>query len=103
MSLLEIKDAIKFLDSLRAPALCEAKALFPNHPKAQDVWVKLCSRSGGIEPTVDTLGLTREYRQYQHDFRESIEKGCNEVATMLLNDFVEFYKDQVRENFYLFK
>lgn len=103
MSLERIEDALRFIDSVRVQALSEAQALFPDHPKAWEVWAKLCALSGGIEEVVQTLGLEREYSQYQHEFTESVKMGCKEAASIQLLDFTEFCKEQVMENFYLFK
>lgn len=92
-----------YLESLRGPAEEEAKYLFQDHPKAQDVWVKLNCHDGGIEPVVEQLGLQRDYKEYLKTVNESIEKGMYDIAEMQIEGFVHFCKQQVIENFYMFK
>lgn len=98
-----LKEALQTLESAAVEAAKEAKELFPQHPKAQQVWVKLCSGGGGIEPVVKTLGLQREYKEYLKDFDCSFDKGMIETAASQIDGFVAFCKEQVLENFYMFK
>jgi len=56
-----LEGSIVYLDKLKAPAMEEAQRLFPSHPKAQDVWAKLVSHSGGVAETVKVLGLEADY------------------------------------------
>lgn len=94
---------LDWIESLKGPAIEEAKRLFPHHPKAQEVWVKLKSHSGGIDPVVQTLGLHHDFELYQKEFKQSVEKGLLETASMQVNDFIEFCKQKLLEEFYMFK
>lgn len=97
------EEALRTLNAAAVDAAKEAKELFPQHPKAQQVWVKLCSVDGGIEPVVKTLGLQMEYKEYLKDFNCSYDKGMIETAASQVDGFVAFCKEQVLENFYMFK
>lgn len=98
-----LKEALNFLESLKAPASEEAKRLFPAHPKAQEVWIKLCSSSGGIEEVVQTLGLHTEYDEHYKEFDKNVNNGLTETASLQVAGFVDFCKQQLLENFYMFK
>jgi hypothetical protein len=51
------------LDQFAQEAEFEANKLFPDHPKAREVWVKPGSSGGGIMDVVKTLGLHGDYRE----------------------------------------
>lgn len=98
-----LKQFSDHLQSLKAPAEKEAQKLFPNHPKAREVYVQLKSGDGGIEPVVKTLGLQQEYKEYTKDFNSYCDKGLHESAATCVGGFVEFCIAELKENFYLFK
>lgn len=98
-----LSEALDFLNSLKAPAMKEAKALFPDHPKAQKIWVNLSCGDGGIMPVVNTLGLYEQYKKYKKDLSRAIKAEESERASMIIADFVNFCKEKVREDFYMFK
>jgi len=101
--MLNIKDALDYINSINAPAQKEAADLFPKHPKAQEVWVKLCTMNGGIEESVEVLGLHDEFKDYMRDWDLAVDRGNNETASMQTEGFVNFCKERVREEFYMFK
>lgn len=98
-----LKESLNFLESLKYPAAEEAKRLFPMHHKAQEVWIKLCSSSGGVEEVVQTLGLHTEYDEYCKAFDKNVNNRLTETASLQVAGFVDFCKQQLLENFYMFK
>lgn len=94
---------IGFLNAIKPHAKAEAERLFPDHPKAREIWIKLCSGNGGIDQVVEVLGLHRKYDAYSMYFNENVNKGRYELAGLAVEDFCSFCKEQLRENFYLFK
>ena len=98
-----LNESIAVLESLKDPARREAKRLFPKHPKAQEVWVKLCCGGGGIRPVVETLQLQQEFEVYSESVNKHIRNRRHELASICISNFVSFCKDMVRDNFYMFK
>lgn len=99
----EIKVTLNVIDALYHIGLNEGRELFPHHPKAQEVWAKLYSGRGGIEPTVEILGLQKEYSEYRAEINRSWDNISNDIIALKIDGFVQFCKDHVKENFFMFK
>ena len=97
-----IKETLYDLNNKLEPIGEQAKRLFPNHPKAQDVWIKLGTGDGGIIPVVDTLGLQMDYDDYSNQFNACAENGLNQQAAEHLTQFVKFCQQQVLDNYHKF-
>ena len=97
------QESLDYLESLKPGAQKEAAKLFPNHTKAQKVWVKLKTGGGGIEEVVKTLSLQKEYKAYIKEFDSYFDKGLTESASLCVEDFVKYCLQELKENFYMFK
>lgn len=103
MSLEQIEKYAAHLKELKESKLIEAKELYPNMPKAQEVYTKLYSHSGGIEPVVETLGLEDEFESYLAEILSDFDRRASaEIINMKIEGFLDYCKDQFRENFYMF-
>ena len=106
MTLKEIKDQLKrmlnHLEHEERVHTIKAKKLFPDHPKAQKLWVQLHSGAGAFEEIVAVLKLDSEYLEYGNSFDGYMDKGMTDSAVAELEGFKEYMDKQLKENFYLF-
>jgi hypothetical protein len=98
-----LTDGLSAIERLKVIAEIEAKSLFPDHPKAQDVWVRLCSGEGAIKEVAQVLDLQVDHDQYYKTFMSYLDSGNIEAAVITQESFIQFCKDQVKENFFMFK
>ena len=98
-----LDNSLKAIKIMSEEATKKAIVKFPDHPKAQDVWVRLHSMNGGFEEAVKVLGLHREQKQYENQFNEYWDKKMHESIAILMNDFRDFLIKEVEENFFMFK
>jgi hypothetical protein len=103
MNIEQINNGIDLLKELKKDKIAEAKTLYPDMPKAQDVYVKLHSHSGGIEPVVETLRLRDEFEAYRAEIQSDFDRRASaEIINMKIEGFLDYCKDQFRENFCIF-
>ena len=96
-----IKETLYDLNNKLEPIGEQAKRLFPSHPKAQDVWIKL-GTGGGIIPVVESLGLYVDYDDYANQFNACAENRLTQQAAEHLAQFIKFCQQQVLDNYYKF-
>jgi len=98
-----IKETLNELLNKNEPLLDQAKRLFPDHPKAQDVWIKLgTSGAGGVIETVNVIGLRKDYRDYADKYIKLNELEQYASADELLAQFIKFCQKQVLDNYHKF-
>lgn len=98
-----IKETLDELLYKKEPLSDQAKRLFPDHPKAQDVWVILCTTgSGGVMEVVKAIGLKNEYESYSNKFDACVDRGLNREAADHLTQFRKFCQQQVLDNYHKF-